>query len=579
MNGSIKGKFISGTMIVLISISLIGCSTMSKSKDKENKVGKNVIEQQVGYEEKEKTKTVTEEIVIDSETVKIESIVEKVEDVIELPIDYPFGIEPIVKSAKSYNTFDLIVVHTADTYGKVTLEDDCISFSKFSTMVKYGRDLTQNILVLDAGNSIFSLPIINKVNLSTSQKLQDLIGYDAIAPQSMAFNSGTENLFNLSTDLKYSKEKFILSSNILDKNNYLPLQPYQLYDFNGFIVCVVGLTSPFTSNLINQEGYTFDSNLVFENAQYAIDIAKQYSDYVVVIGSMGSGDVDDIYNSSVICSKLDGIDLFIDGQYSGVKSGSIVNGALIVNTKSQLKEIGVVDILISDNEVKLVTPIIIKALDVNEPQKSVLASNFGISTIVDNQDALRIIKEGKDSYTNIGEKVVAKVTYPLSIENKNIKQTSLSHLLTDYIVQNTKADVCMLSSSLLKNSINKGDVTLDEIGNAMPTFNRLCYSKMSGQDIFDALELSYGSLPDGSNDFIQTNIKVIYNKYADLGDRIIRAKIGKDYIDKNAMYLVMCDDSLVQKNSRYNMGEITQYLYYSAYYLQMALVDKFGSLE
>jgi 2',3'-cyclic-nucleotide 2'-phosphodiesterase (5'-nucleotidase family) len=219
-------------------------------------------------------------------------------------------------------------------------------------MIKAGRTLTKNLLVLDAGNSLFSLPIINKVNLSTSQKLQNLIGYDSMAPQSMDFNVGTEKVFNLSTDSKKAAAEFILSANMLDNNNYLPLQPYQLYDFNGFIVCVVGLTSPFTSNLNDQENYSFDSNMVFENSQHAINVARQYADYIVVLGSTGSGDVNDIYSSSFICSNLNGIDLFIDGQYSTVKSGSVVNGATIVNTKAQLKEIGVVDILISNTCIK-----------------------------------------------------------------------------------------------------------------------------------------------------------------------------------------------------------------------------------
>ncbi|WP_320127984.1 hypothetical protein [uncultured Sphaerochaeta sp.] len=59
--------------------------------------------------------------------------------------------------------------------------------------------------------------------------------------------------------------------------------PYQVYDFNGFKVAVVGLVAP-----KNIQGVSFTSDVILQNAQAAIDMAKKYVDYIVVLGDLGS---------------------------------------------------------------------------------------------------------------------------------------------------------------------------------------------------------------------------------------------------------------------------------------------------
>ncbi|WP_320127986.1 hypothetical protein [uncultured Sphaerochaeta sp.] len=46
---------------------------------------------------------------------------------------------------------DLFVVHTNDVHGRIVPADGGMGYSKLATMLKMGRALTDNILLLDAG--------------------------------------------------------------------------------------------------------------------------------------------------------------------------------------------------------------------------------------------------------------------------------------------------------------------------------------------------------------------------------------------------------------------------------------------
>ncbi len=558
-------KLATGVLISLLAVSLVGCSTTS------TKVKSAAETPTVAQPEKEAAQpkgdgsilvvpveeTVTEkapvvEVIPAEETVlEVVSIVEAPVVVEEAPvvevIEYPLGINPIVKSDADYPVFDLFIVHTSDVNGTGDSSSDSIGYAKLSTMMQAARSLTNNILFIDAGNALSGSIVNNETEGEISGALLYMLGYDVFVPQFTDYAFGDTALLDAAKLAKDNSNLKVLSANTLDSEEYLPFQPYQLYDFNGFKVCVVGITSPFV-----QEGvdFTFDSDTVIQNAQYALDIAAQYADYIVVVGSM------DTVSSDYICKNLNGIDLFIDGSNSQVKNGTVINGTTIVNTEANMAEVGVVDVVVKKGKVTLVAPIDIMAKDVNDPVNSALASAYGIANIPEDSKVSSYISLQKDAVDAILSEPVANLPYSLSAVNSIKLKSSLAKFFVTGLTEFEGVDASIVSGGAFTQSIEKGYVSTKDINAAIESNTTLCLTEMTGAQIYAALEVGYATLPEGGRYFTQTDLSVIYNKYAKVGNRILRVKLGKKYIDKDATYKIATDSALYNGEHGFDMGKL-----------------------
>jgi len=261
-------------------------------------------------------------------------------------------VKEIVKNDDGAKVFDLFIVHTNDLNGNIYAENGGLGLAKFSTALKAGRAITDNWLLLNSGN-VGEIPAEAAM---LAAEVVDELGYDAYTPQAI----------QLATGIAGTKKALPLSVNALDANGYLVAQPYQIYDFNGFKVGVVGLVAPKPI-----QGVSFTSDVVLDNAQYAVDLAKGYADYLVVLSDLGDkGPI----TSEMVAQNIDGIDLIVDG--NGSAMAKTVNGTLIVRADEQLKSVGAVQLSVANGEVKAVYPMLLPAADVLEPSKSAIAKAY-----------------------------------------------------------------------------------------------------------------------------------------------------------------------------------------------------------
>jgi len=566
-------KLSTALVISILAVSLVGCSTTS-TKVEESATETPVVTQPettavteamapvqetVTTEEpvvaEEEVVAPVEEVVAEEEVVApveevvapVEEVVAPVEEVVapveEAPVEYPLGIEPIVKSDADFNSFDLFFVYTGDVEGTFNASETSVGYSRLSTMLQVGRSITDNILVLDAGNALSGSLVANETQGVAAGSLLYMLNYDAIAPQAGEYAFGEKALFSASSLAKEQSSLKVLSANTLDADAYLPFQPYQLYDFNGFTVCVVGLTSP----VANVTDLTFDSDIVLQNAQLAVDTARQYADYVVVLGSM------DKVSSKFICENINGIDLFIDGSNSAVESGTIVNGATIVSAGANMSSVGVVDVLVKDGTVSVVSPFQISAADVNDPANSALAAAYGITSIPEDSNVAAFIASEEAQVNDKLSAPVATAAKTYANDDASKKQTKLGSFVSAATTKATYANASILSSGLLAQAIEAGEVSTLDLNATVPSDSNAIVTEMTGAQIYAALEAAYASLPEGSDTFVQSDLKVIYNKYAKAGSRVLRVKLGNTNIDKDATYTIATDMNLVNAEG-FDMG-------------------------
>ena len=499
----------------------------------------------------EETAVVTEDTTVEEAPAMEEAPVVETAPVAEAApeMQYPLGITPIVKSDADYPVFDLFVVHTNDVNGKVESGDFNVGYDKLSTMLKVAKSVTDNILVLDAGNVVSGSYINNLTSGETSGTLLSLLGYDAVAPSEGDYAYGSDALLAAANFAKENTQLKVLAANVLDDELYLPFQPYQLYDYNGFTVAVVGLTAP----VEGVDGLSFMNDAVIQNAQYALDMAHQYADYIIVLGNMNNGRNGGV-TSSFICENLNGIDLFVDG-VSDVASGTVVNGTTIVSAGQDMSSVGLVDIVVKDGKAISATPMTITANDVEDPANSALASAYGIVNIPSDKQVLSFIASQEAKIEGALSKVVATTPYTLRAEDAKKQPTSATKLMVKATTAETGADATIINGGMFAQNINAGEVTVGDIADAFAYPYTVVLKEMTGEQIYAAIEAGYSQLPEENVNYTLTDLKVIYNKYAKAGKRVLRVKLGSKNIDKEMTYTIATNQYLGNNLGRYDMGK------------------------
>ena len=483
------------------------------------------------------------------------------------PETFPFGVTEIVK-ATGDDTFDLFVVHTNDVHGRIEEgTDGSLGYAKLSTLLKMGRSVTDNILVLDAGDVLHGTNLANVFEGESVGQLLAMLGYDAVAPGNHDFNYGADRLIELADMSSQIGGPVVLAANILDGDGNLVFQPYQVYDFNGFDVVVIGLSTPDTktkSHPKNTEGLTFWDDSYTLYAQQAIDLANEIGDYVIVLGHIGmDADGSSGITSDWICSNLDGIDLFVDGHsHTVLENGQEVNGTLIVSTGQYMNNIGLVQVSVVDGVALGESAMLIPASEVIDPSTSALAQSLGISHVADDPEVIAFIDQLNAELEQRFSQVVASVPMDLDGEREHVRTgvTNLSSLICQAMTAETGADFTIVNGGGIRASIPAGPVTLGDINNVLPFTNTVAVCEITGAQVLEALEFGYSLLPETNGAFSQSDLQVVYSSSNPAGERIVSVSLPDGTpLDVDATYTVATNDFMAAGGDGYTMfGRVVQ---------------------
>lgn len=475
-------------------------------------------------------------------------------------VEYPYGVTMIEKNNEGPKDFELVVVHTNDVHARIEPADGGMGYAKLGTLLKMLDTTTGNLLVFDAGDVLHGTNLANLFEGETVYELLSIMGYDAVAPGNHDFNYGQEVLFSLAARAEAESDMKFLSANILDEDGYLLFQPYQLYDFNGFVVGVIGLTTPDTVTKAHPKhvaGLSFMSDLVIDNAQYMVDELREVADFVIVLGHIGMVDDGEFgVTSQFICENIEGIDLFIDGHsHTTLPNGAVVNGTTIVSTGEYLKNLGIVTISVENGKAASISPMLLTAAEVADPSTSPFLQGLGITTVPDDPRVTSYVAEAQSQMNDMLNDVVAYLPMKLDGEREDVRTrpTNLSRLLCASMTEATGADFTITNGGNIRASIEAGPVTLGQIINVLPFVNVVTVVEMTGDDIYTALEHGYSYLPSPTGGFAQTDLQVVYNKFAAPGKRILRVLLPDGTaIDRNATYKCATNDFLAAGGDGYS---------------------------
>lgn len=374
------------------------------------------------------------------------------------------------------------------------------------------------VLLVDDGDAIQGEPI---GTMTTGEAITDLmndIGYDIAIPGNHEFDYGMDRFLELA-----EKAEFPYISCNLNKEGELVFDPYVIKEFDGVKIAFVGITTPKTLTsstpkyFQDEEGnyiYSFmqdtTGETLYNAVQNAVDSARaEGAEYVIIMAHCGNEAECRPWTYDDIISHTSGIDVFLDGHSHDTDQVVMKNkdGEDVIRSAcgTKLGCVGYVTISAEDGSC---------SADIFTWNNSIPAPKLlNLSN--------KMTAEVEEATSELNDKlseVVAKTAVDLTIYDPEVTddsgkpiriirraETNLGDLCADAYRDQSGAQIGFVNGGGIRVSIDKGDVTLEEILKVHPFGNLMCVVEVTGQQILDSLEWNSRAVPGESGGFLQVS--------------------------------------------------------------------------
>lgn len=405
------------------------------------------------------------------------------------------------------------IIYTSDTHGRLSAYDFLNkNYGSFglSRLSSYLKNIDTPYLLLDNGDYLQGSPLLDYTRKANTfnpvAKVFNALKYDYITVGNHDFNYGLSHL----QKFKSLCNTKILCANILDQNDFL-FKPYAIHLINGVRIAIIGLTTeyiPFWEkpehilNLKFVDAVKITKQIIKDNN------LKQLSDLIVVLYHGGfdrdlkTGQLYDkatIENRGYDLFQIEDVDILLTG-HQHVPQVYSKNNRVAIQTSSNAKDFGLIDITISKDKNKL-------SVD------RVEAKVQSLEAYPIDQSMELLLKKGLDETNEFLSKTIGTTQHDMSIKSPlscRIKKHLLFQMINQIQLEYTKADISVAS---LPNETHgfKKNITLNDIAVNFPFENDLVVLEITGEILKNALEKNaeYFSI---QNDTIIINPKYLFPK-------------------------------------------------------------------
>ena len=413
-------------------------------------------------------------------------------------------ITPEVTSTWKVESSDTVIYFTNDVHG---------AYENYA----YAAAIAGNgDLLIDAGDSIQGSVATTLTNGQCMVDLMKAAGYDVAVPGNHEFDYG----FDRFLEVVNGENTPYISANLWDLVNGKAVLPAaKTFEVNGKKIAIVGVTTPETlvkstpAFFQNEKGewiYDFCNDTtgekLYAKVQEAVDaVKKDGADYVILVGHLGIDEQSEPWTSTSVIANTTGIDAVIDGHshstFSEVKKNKDGKDVVVAQTGTKLANVGKLTIS-ADGKIE--------------------AYNVPVSTDGPADNAVAAaVKAVKDKVDEVSNTVVAKTEVDLTTKDPDTgkravrnAETNLGDLCADAYRDLLKTDVAFVNGGGVRADIAKGDITYGNIISVHPFGNTACKIEVTGEQIWQALELGAASYPGESGGFLQVSgIEYTINSY------------------------------------------------------------------
>jgi len=453
------------------------------------------------------------------------------------------------------------IVHTNDVHARIAGEAYVASY------VKGLKDSGENVLLISAGDVLHGQTIATISQGKAIVDIMNAVGYDFMVPGNHDFNYGIARL----TELEKSMNFKLLAANVVSAatkaNVYTTCA---VTEIDGLKVGLFGLATPETvtkTNPKNVAGYDFTAPVAA--AIEMVDLLEEQGcDVIIAITHLGLDNETAVKERSTAIAEIPGVNIVIDGHsHTVLERGRVVKNAVIAQTGEYLNNIGVINVSVTEETIK-VTPKLIET-----PEED--SDNWKADKTV-----LDVIARAEKANLAITSQVIGKTPVKLDGERADVraKETNLSALLTAAMLKATGADISITNGGGIRASIEAGDITKGDILTVLPFGNFICTVDVKGSEFIKALEHGVSSQPEVAAHFSQVGgIKVKFDSSKAVGSRIVSVTMADGTeLDPAKTYKVATNDFMAAGGDNYTMlGTKAGYMEFGA--LDEALIDYIAS--
>lgn len=452
------------------------------------------------------------------------------------------------------SNFELSLMHTNDTHAKVE------TATKRITAIKEFRKQKPNALLIDAGDVFSGTLYFNEYKGQADLEFMNLAGYDLMTfgnhefdlgstpegHQALAeFIKGAEFSF-VSTNADFSaddKFKGLFSDLISSKPEDGKIYNGIVKEIKGQKVGFFGLTTAETKGLSSPGKVTFTDYI--EEAEKAVKaFEKMGVNKIVAVTHIGYDDNPEVDNDLSLAAHVDGIDVIIGG-HSHTKldapviidkdeKGVAKDKTIIVQASSQGDFLGTLNVEF-DNKGKIIG------------QNGKLIE---VGKLAEDPEAKTILGKYKPQVDKVAKTEIGVSTDKVLVNPRtngdNTKpsvrknETVLGNLIADGMLVKAKSinsEVIMAfqNGGGIRSEIGAGPITVGEVITVLPFGNTLSTMKITGAELKEAFETSFGVYPLENGGFLHVaGAKVEFDSSKPKGERVVSIsyeKVKGEYVE------------------------------------------------
>ncbi len=466
----------------------------------------------------------------------------------------------------------LTILHTNDHHGRFWANKDGeYGLAARATLIRRLREEIRasggEVLLLDAGDVNTGIPQSDLLNAEPDFRGMSAIGYDAMALGNHEFDNPLSVIKKQQAE--WARFPFI-SANIYHKGEKSRVFPSHIAkEVGGLKVIIFGLTTedtPKKSKAEHTRDITFTPAV--EEAKTLVPQLRPKADVLIALTHTGHYPDEkhgpDAPGDVTIARQAPGIDVIIGGHtQKPLFKPDVQNGTVIVQAHEWGKYVGRVDLEVLDGKVRL-TDYKLIPVNLKDSQERIVPA-------ADLEKMLRPYKEQGEKALLIK---VATVDGELVGKREVVRaqETNLGNLITSSMQAKFNADLSVMNSGGIRDSLYPGDVTIENILTVLPFGSEIVTAELTGQELTKYVEDVITLGTPGSGSFPQfSGVEVTMDKTT---KKLKRLRVGGNEISLQKTYLLALPEFIANGGDKYPVLKFRKYGHVDADVLKEYLIMK-----
>ena len=443
---------------------------------------------------------------------------------------------------------ELTILHTSEHHGTLQpIEEGPYKglggVARRAALIERIRKQVPDVLLVDSGDLVVGTAMSSVFHGLPDVSAMTLMGYDAQALGNHDFDFGLDHLRGLKKEARFP----FLCASVRPRQSGI-CEPFVIKKIGGLRIGMLGLlgrqTFPdsFDPNVAKQ----LELRDPIEAARSAVAALKGRVDLIVAVTH------EETDEDLALARAVPEIDVIVGGHTPGfdgfIVPGSdkpvqgrvapIPRGPIFVKSHQQARTLGRLDLVI-DKTIRSAEAqnILVDAAVPEEPKVAALVADYARRL---ESETSRVV--GQTAVDLQGDLLVVRA-----------RETNFGNLLADLALRRAGAEIAFINAGAIRGGIPAGPVTLKQILRTLPYDDSLVSVKLTGADLWKALENSVSHIPDSGRFLQVAGLEMLFDLGAPVGSRVKEVRVHGDPLDRSREYKVVVNRFMAEGGDGYAM--------------------------